>query len=84
LAFCLANQECKKILMGKMTNNEIYKILFFEKTKLIITKLLCIKSKYTLTKFVDIDFTYPTSSFFAQTNELTSYKNVLTQPDISN
>jgi hypothetical protein len=36
------------------------------------------------TKFVDMDFTYPTSSFFAQKNELTSYKNVLTQPDFSN
>jgi hypothetical protein len=31
-----------------------------------------------------MDFTYPTSSFFAQKNELTSYKNVLTQPDFSN
>jgi hypothetical protein len=31
-----------------------------------------------------MDFTYPTPSFFAQTNELTSYKNVLTQLDFSN
>ncbi len=29
-------------------------------------------------------FTYTTSSFFAQTNELTSYKNALTQLDFSN
>jgi len=33
LAFCLANQECKKNLMKKMIYSEIYKILFFEKTK---------------------------------------------------
>ncbi len=39
---------------------------------------------YFFVLYLAIFFTYTTSSFFAQTNELTSYKNALTQLDFSN
>ncbi len=41
LTFFLPNQKCQKILIEKMTYSEICKILSFEKSKLITTKLLC-------------------------------------------
>jgi hypothetical protein len=42
------------------------------------------QGKYTSIEFANMDFTYLKSSFFAQTNELASYKNALIQLELFN